>query len=220
MNKTIFGYDVGKNWEYENGFYLTSHVSRLAKLCSHYEFYKSIVDLPGHVVECGVYKGASLVRFATFRHILESPDSRKIIGFDAFGKFPEPLDALDSAFVKRFEQQGGRGISVDELRKVFEQKGFPNSELVSGDILETVPQYVKDHPELKIALLQIDVDVYEPTRVILEYLFERVVKGGLVLLDDFNDVAGATRAVDEFFAQKDICIKKLPTSRIPSYVRR
>jgi hypothetical protein len=85
----IFGFDFRKSWEYENGFYLTSPSSRIAKSIAHYELYKKITGLPGEVVECGVFKGASLIRFATFREMTESQFSRKIIGFDAFGKFPD-----------------------------------------------------------------------------------------------------------------------------------
>ncbi len=88
MGEQMLGYDVEKQWDYENGFYLTSHVTRLGKLLAHFELYKSITGLPGHIVECGVYKGASLVRFASFRQLLESPHSRKIVGFDTFGTFP------------------------------------------------------------------------------------------------------------------------------------
>jgi hypothetical protein len=51
--------------------------------------------LPGNIIECGVFKGASLIRFATFRYILEAPFSRKIIEFDTFGKFPENFSGHD-----------------------------------------------------------------------------------------------------------------------------
>src|SRR5690606_29955553 len=146
----------------------TSHVTRLAKAMAHYELYKMIVDLPGQVVECGVYKGNSLIRFLTFREILESPFSRKVIGFDAFGQFPEQADQLDSKFAEMFQSDGGNGICRQELERVLEFKHFRNYELVGGDILETVPRYVKQHPELKISLLHIDVDVYSPTKVVLE----------------------------------------------------
>jgi hypothetical protein len=50
----------------------------------------------------------------------------------------------------------------------------------------------------KIALLHIDVDVYDPTKVILESLWHRVVKGGILMLDDYGTVAGETGAVDNF----------------------
>lgn len=177
-------------------FLSDSHVTRLAKCLAHFELYKSIVNLAGCVVECGVYKGASLIRFCTFRNILEYPYSRKIIGYDAFGRFPESSEGSDREFVRKFEAAGGRGISIDELREVFSEKSFENYELIQGDIVMSVPKYVAEHPEFKIALLHIDVDVYNPTVVILGYFYERVVKGGLIVFDDYGTVAGKTRAID------------------------
>ena len=107
MNEKLFGYAVDQQWDYENGFYLTSHLSRISKLLAHYELYKSVVNLPGQVVECGVFKGASLMRFFTFREILESPYSRKLVGFDAFGSFPCHGNDEDLSFIKRFESEAG-----------------------------------------------------------------------------------------------------------------
>jgi Macrocin-O-methyltransferase (TylF) len=223
MEKNFIGFDPEKCWDYENGFYLTSHVTRLSKALAHYELYKMIVGLPGHVVECGVYKGASFVRFATFRQLLESPHSRKIVGFDSFGRFPEgTADTNDRDFIRRFSAAGGDGISHDSFIEVLSHKGFENFELIQGNICSTVPQYVADHPELKIALLHIDVDVYQPARVILDHLFDRVVRHGLVIFDDYGTVAGETRAVDEFLQQtpKELLIEKLPISHIPAYIRK
>ena len=79
MSQNFLGFETEKCWDYENGFYLTSDVTRLAKMLAHYELYKRIIGLPGHFVECGVYKSASFLRFATFREVLESPYSRKMI---------------------------------------------------------------------------------------------------------------------------------------------
>lgn len=218
MGNTIFNFDTDRAWDYENGYYLTSHITRFAKALAHYELYKMIVDLPGHIVECGVYKGASIIRFATFREILESPFSRKIIGFDAFGKFPGQEDESDSRFIEQFQQEGGDGISQVELNEALENKSIGNFELIRGDILETLPSYVAEHPELKIALLHIDVDVYRPSVVILEHLYKRVVKGGVIVFDDYGTVDGETKAVDEFFADKtDSMICKLPISHVPAY---
>ncbi len=216
----MFGFDVDRQWDYENGFYLTSHLTRIPKMIAHYELYKSILNLPGHIVECGVFKGASLIRFCTFREILESPYSRKIIGFDAFGKFPEQDNTNDQEFAKKFEDAASDGISVEELKEVLSHKGFKNYELIKGDITETVPDYTSNHPEIKIALLHIDVDVYKPSVVILNNLFDKVVSGGLIIFDDFGTVTGETKAIDEFFLGKEVMIEKLPISHIPSYIRK
>jgi len=220
MSKNLFGFDVDQQWDYENGFYLTSHTTRLSKVLAHYELYKSIINLPGEVVECGVYKGASLIRFATFREALENQYSRKIIAFDAFGKFPEQDDNDDIEFVKQFESGGGNGISADELKAVFAHKAFENFEIIQGDIVETLPKYASEHPELKIALLHIDVDVYKPSKVILEHLYDKVVKGGAIIFDDYGTVAGETKAVDEYCGEKEMVIEKLPISHLPAFVRK
>ncbi|HLZ41046.1 MAG TPA: TylF/MycF/NovP-related O-methyltransferase [Candidatus Sulfotelmatobacter sp.] len=223
MTKNFIGFETEKSWDYENGFYLTSHVTRLAKMLAHYELYKMIVSIPGHVVECGVYKGASLVRFATFREILESPYSRKIVGFDAFGRFPQDgEDAANQAFIERFSAAGGDGISRESFLDVLAHKGFENVELIEGDICSTVPRYVTQHSELKIALLHVDVDVYRPTQVVLDHMFDRIVPGGLLVLDDYGTVPGETQAVDEFLHQRKsgLKIEKLPISHVPAFVRR
>ncbi|MEO8183033.1 MAG: TylF/MycF/NovP-related O-methyltransferase [Deltaproteobacteria bacterium] len=218
MANTFFGFDAERSFEYENGFYLTSPLSRIGKLLGHYELYKRITQLPGEIVECGVYKGASLLRFLSFRELLESPDSRKLIAFDAFGRFPETADSEDTAFIERFAQAGGDGISVAELRRILTHKGFRNTELVAGDINRTLPDYVKAHLELRIALLHVDVDCYEPTVTILEQLFDRMVPGGLVVFDDYGKVAGETRAVDEFLRQHPRQLQKLSICHVPTYL--
>jgi hypothetical protein len=72
---------------------------------------------------------------------------------------------------------------------VLEHKGPLNIQLVEGNILETVPEYATQRPELRIALLHIDVDVYSSTLTALACLYERVVRDKIVILDDFGTVA-------------------------------
>jgi hypothetical protein len=211
-------YPSDKRWLFENGFYLTSSPARMAKLIAHYDLYRQIVELPGHVVECGVFKGTSLIRFCTFREMLEAPWSRKIIGFDAFGKFPTTNDATDTAFIEAFEQEAGDGLTQDDIAAVLSRKGFDNVELVPGNILETVPRYADEHPELRIALLHVDVDVYPPTHTVLTHFLQRVVPGGLVVFDDYATVAGETAAIEDLLPP-GVRIQKLPYSHIPAYIR-
>ena len=59
------------SWKYENLFYLTSDKKRILKLLDHYEVYKKILKVRGDIFECGVFKGASLIRFLTFRDLIE-----------------------------------------------------------------------------------------------------------------------------------------------------
>ncbi len=214
----IFGFDPDKAFDYENGFYLTSDVRRIAKLLAHYEIYRKITSLHGAIVECGVFKGASFVRFATFREVLESARSRPIIGFDIFGRFPDQPIEQDNAYAKKFEAHAGTGIEISDFEWFLKHKNLTNYELVRGDITQTVPNYAAEHPELRIALLHIDVDVYTPTMAILESLYNRIVPNGVLVLDDYGTVAGETRAVDEFFATRRVSIQKLSFSHIPAFI--
>ena len=209
-------------WNYENAFYWFSPPSRLDKMLAHYEIYKRIIALPGHVVELGVYKAASLIRFASFRRLLETDTSRKIIAFDAFGKFPHSQEESpsDSEFISRFEMEGGDGLSAEEVQSVLAAKGFRNIDLVGGDILAELPSWLKANPQARISLLHIDTDVYEPARLALEILWERMVPGGLVVLDDYNAVEGETRAVDEFLKREKLSLEKLPFYTIPSFITK
>lgn len=212
-------FDLNKKWDYENGFYLTSDISRIGKFLNHYDIYKRIIGLPGDVFEFGVYKGCSLIRLLTFRNLLENENSRKVYGFDIFGKFPNELKLIsDRHFVERFENEGGEGITKSQLEQFLYNKNFSNYQLIEGDILITLPAFIEQCKFKKISLLHIDVDVYEPTKLILEMLWNRVVKGGVLMLDDYGTVEGETNAVDEFFRNKNVKIIKPPFNHIPCYV--
>jgi hypothetical protein len=205
-------FDLSKAFEYENGFYLTSSVQRIGKFANHLELFRRSSGLAGDIVECGVFKGASFNRFLKFRALFETPTSRKIHGFDTFGTFPPADDPIDEQRREEFiSEAGDQSISRRQLLGLFDKLGLnQNLELVEGDIRETVPAFCAEHPELKISLLNIDVDLLEPTRICLEHLYPRVVSGGIVILDDYGAFPGATKAVDDYFEGKRITIQKLP----------
>jgi hypothetical protein len=219
MNEIIFGFDTEKTWDYENGYYLTSHPFRLSKTIAHWEIYKKIQNIPGEIVECGTFKGSSLIRFLTYREILESPYSRKVISFDAFGKFPPTDRPSDVKFIERFEDASGVGISKGELDKSLQRKQFQNYELVEGNVFDTIEPYLEKANALKIALLHIDVDVYDATLFCLNKLFDKVVRGGVIVFDDYCGVEGANKAIDEFLsAHPNYVIEKLGYCSVPSFI--
>jgi len=209
-----------KSFEYENNFYLSCDESRISKILAHYELYKMVQNIPGAVVECGVFKGASLARFSMFRDLLGNPFSKKIIAFDTFGKFPQTKFKKDKKFRQKFiSQAGNQSISKKQMLKVLKNKGIEKFiELVEGDITETIPKYVKLHPELKISLLNLDTDIYEPAVTILEYLYPRIEKGGILILDDYGTFPGETTAVENYFNNKKVEIQKLPFCMTPCYI--
>jgi len=204
-------YDEEKCFDYENGFYLTTEPYRMGNILAHYELYKKIINLPGDVVELGVFKGGSIIQFATFRELLENEKSRKIIGFDIFGKFPETekVDS-DKEFISKWnEQHAGEFLSRDDIYKSLELKNIHNVELIQGDICNTLDEYFDRNSHVKISLLHIDVDVYEPSKKGLDKLYDKVVRGGIIAFDDYGTVEGETLAVDEFLADKEYIVNSV-----------
>jgi len=108
---------------------------------------------------------------------------------------------------------------VEELEKSLALKKLGNYELVRGDILRTLPDYLERNPQLKVALLHIDTDIYEPAKAGLELLWDRVVRGGLLVLDDYGTEFGGTKAVDEFLRDRNVLVQKLPQSHAsPAFI--
>jgi len=212
--------DFEKAFDYENNFYLSCDITRISKIIAQYEIYKMVKDIPGTIVECGVFKGVSLARFAMFREILGNPFNKKIIAFDTFDKFPETSFVQDQKARTRFIQDAGEdSISKQQMEKVLENKGTNKFvELIAGDITKTVPAYIESNPELKISLLNLDTDIYEPAVTILEHLYPRITKGGILMLDDYGTHPGETKAVDEYFQNKDVEIKKFSFAMTPCYI--
>lgn len=212
--------DFSRTFEYENNFYLSCDITRIGKLLAHYELYKLARGISGAIVECGVFKGTSLSRFAMFRDLFGSSSSKKIIGFDVFGKFPKTNFKHDKKFRSNFVRiAGNESISKQQMIRVLKHKGIDRHiELIEGDIKKTIPSYVNSHPELKISLLNLDTDIYEPAVTILEYMYPRITKGGILVLDDYGVFPGETTAVEEYFEDKDVKILHFPFSMTPSYL--
>lgn len=206
-------------WDLENGFYLTCENHRISKFLTYSELYKMILDLPGDFAEFGVYKGSSFIQFLSLRQYYENSESRSFLGFDAFGKFPSSVKSdYDKSFIEKFETNSGNGISDKDLDTFLKAKNLDNYSLIKGDIIETLPEYIENNSQRKFSLIHIDVDVYEPVKCILEQTWNKLVKGGVIILDDYGRLEGETQAIDEFFEDKNILIQKLPYKYKPSFI--
>lgn len=161
-----------------------------------------IKDAKGDIVECGVAGGASLAIFLTLNR--NSPVKRHIWGFDSFEGLPTPGDK-DTGL----KSIGKRGMFSDAIeRKVLldlraiaidENSVRDQVTLVKGWFSDTLSKYTGS-----IALLHLDADLYESTKCALENLWPKVVAGGIIALDEYQDSEkwpGEKKAVDEYFAQ-------------------
>lgn len=192
----------------------------LKRFLAHYELFRMTVDLPGDIIELGVYWGLSLMSWANFLEIRNMGDRQKqVFGFDNFAGFAafDEKDGAASAKVNKVIGGFDGGVFEEILEdaiRVFDNDRFvPYKQrvvLVKGDIEKTVPQFVKEHPGLRISLLHFDCDVYRPTKKALECLWPLVVKGGVVLFDEYGirPWEGESMAVDEFFKGQNIAIRR------------
>ncbi|WP_031571363.1 TylF/MycF/NovP-related O-methyltransferase [Rheinheimera texasensis] len=198
-----------------------------AKFVTHIELFKHTVDLPGSIVELGVFKGASFMTFLKLCDVYCAGDTlKKVIGFDTWTGFVD-LDVKDGAEnIKRDKVVGGFNAStfLPVLRQAIEIEQrdsmiprFSRAELVQGDCRHTIPQYLEKNPGLRISMLHLDLDLYEPTKVALEHLYDRVVPGGVVILDEYGmeGFPGESLAFDEFFAGRRPVLKKFPFISTP-----
>jgi hypothetical protein len=202
-----------------------AYVSRmlLTRFIAYYELFKMVQSKPGWIVECGIYRGFSYFSLGKFLEIFCMGDkTRKILGFDSFEGFSDlvPEDGGVDESVTRMK--GGTNPSdferdFFELLKLNNMDAFApwaeRMQVVKGDARSTIPQYAKDTPGLRIALLNIDIDVYEPVSIALEHLYPRVVPGGVVVLDEYahRDWPGESSALEQYFRKNNLPAPNLQT---------
>jgi hypothetical protein len=166
--------------------------------------------LDGAFVECGVWKGGSVLAMILALQELGS-DGREIYLYDTFTGMTEPGAGDVSKFHPDardlWEQTGGapwpelfdpETFNEEAVRATLLETGYPAERLhfVTGPVEETIPGTV---PE-RIALLRLDTDWYESTLHELRHMYPRLGDGGVLIVDDYGHWEGCRRAVDEYFA--------------------
>jgi predicted O-methyltransferase YrrM len=220
-------FSIQAMYDAETHFHLMMNEERLAKFVVHWEAMKIASQVPGAIVECGVFKGTSFVRFALMRQLLGGNFSAKLIAFDVFSdEFPDTRYEQDKAQRDHWiETAGASSISVQQLADTLTRKNIINFEMIAGDVVHTAPEYAAKNQGLKISLLNVDIDFVEPTLTVLEQFYDRVSRGGVILLDNYagegtsgQSYHGDTYAVDKFFQDKKVKINKFPFAARPAYI--
>lgn len=233
MSDLIKKYDYDMKLKLDN-FEKYVRRQRLGRFIVRYELFKNILDVKGSIVECGVYYGGGLMAWAKLSATFEPyAVHRKIIGFDSFAGFPV-ISKKDSAAADANPEMKESGFSTKAdvygelqecIREFDENRYLSHSEkveLVRGDAVKTIPEYVKKNGHLVVALLFLDFDLYEPTKAALTHLLPRVPKGGIVAFDELNNRIwpGETAALlEEFKSLNGLEIRKFSFDHNISYVR-
>jgi O-methyltransferase len=170
-------------------------------------------DIPGDFVECGVWRGGSVVAMiATLQEL--GRDDREIWLYDTFEGMTEPTEhdtsPVDAPALEDWRAAQERGehpwgelfgpgsLNETRVRETVLATGYPEARLhfVRGPVERTIPEQAP----AAIALLRLDTDWYASTRHELEHLYPRLSPGGVLIIDDYGHWDGARRAVEEHFA--------------------
>lgn len=162
--------------------------------------------IPGDIVECGVWRGGSMMMAALALKYFDDT-RRQIYMYDTYAGMTEP-DDIDVDFDGRAmkpiwanaERDGiaiGYGGSLEDVKANLRQTGYPESQMhfIAGDVMETIPAILPK----SIALLRLDTDWYKSTLHELQHLYGLLVPNGVLIIDDYGWCRGARQATDEFF---------------------
>lgn len=164
-------------------------------------------NIPGSIVECGVWRGGSMQACAKTL-LAEGVEDRELYLFDTFEGMTPPTDEdkrLDGKSAQELLDIQGKDrpiwavATLDDVKSGFEKVPYPAERIhyVQGKVEDTVPG---EAPE-QISILRLDTDWYASTKHELEHLYSRLVSGGVLLIDDYGYWQGSRQAVDEFLEE-------------------
>tara|TARA_B100000212_G_C27375055_1_gene534326 strand:+ start:1881 stop:2573 length:693 start_codon:yes stop_codon:yes gene_type:complete len=197
-----------------NEFIFSKDKKLFAKLASKLKFCELTLNIPGNIIELGVFKGSGIMAWLKANALL-SNNHKHVYGFDIFDseKLVSSIDTSDSKlmsdlFTKRNFNPNGYSDILIEIAK---NSGFNNLSLIVGNVLETIPLFLEKNPGFRASIINFDLDTYTPTIFCLEKLWDRLVPGGIILFDEYaiNEWTESD-AVDEFLLKKNLNLISTP----------
>ena len=183
-----------------------------------YSLYKSVEyvidnDIDGDFVECGVWKGGSamVILLTLMKHNIKD---KKLYLYDTFEGMPMPgkedINFAGVPAIDRWNEKTKKGkikwadAGVNEVESYLKLSGYPIKKItfVKGLVEETIPAIVPK----KIAILRLDTDWYKSTKHELEFLYPLLIKGGIIIIDDYGHYKGSKKATDEYIKNNKIKI--------------
>ena len=201
----------------------------LKRFMAHHQLFLQTLEVPGDIVELGVFRGTGMFTWANFLEAYAIGDRTKIVyGFDNWEGFREfsPEDGPELEHAHKTVGNFSPEAYWDELQnaiRIFDNDRFipqkARIKLIKGQIEETAPKFVEDNPGVRFSLIHFDCDLYKPTKAALNAFWPRLSRGGLMLFDEYSiaDWPGETKAVDEFLEDKPgLQIKTLQWTNTPA----
>ncbi|HEY2706894.1 MAG TPA: TylF/MycF/NovP-related O-methyltransferase [Caulobacteraceae bacterium] len=206
--------DRAWNWDMQ----VTLKRQVLSRLIYYYELYQKITGVQGVICEFGVQWGATLATLINLRGMLEPFNhARKIYGFDTFAGFAKVTEE-DGGFSDRGQYTVTENYDrmLETLLGLHEQLSplphIRKFQLVKGDASETFPAWLETNPHAVVAMAIFDMDVYKPTRDVLQLILPRLTRGSLLVFDELNceHFPGETQAVHEVLGLSKLALHCFP----------
>ena len=225
--------DNTNEWDLYNGFFLNNDIERLRKFLVREHFFRMSLELPGDIVELGVFKGTGIAQMLKLREIFIPASNKKVVGFDLFTQatnYKKTLNSenlrLDEYYVKSNVSMEN-GISKNDISYFIDKIKLTNTrmglntdiyQLIEGDVEKSIPNYLKANPGFRISYLYLDLDIDNPTYTSLNLLYDRIVRGGVIVFDEYAcEKWTESNAVDRFLKDHpDLKIKTLLWGRTPT----
>ena len=175
-------------------------VNDIQKINLYIDCFKSLKNVPGDVIELGVFRGSNLKLIGLAYDFVEPHSRRNILGFDTFEGFPSEQLVLAQEQSKSsvYSDTGNLDAAIKKMANLKR-----SVRLIKGDVLDTIPKYLEQWSN-RSALIYLDLDLEEPTRLALEMFSKKMSKGGKILLDQYSrDGWSETNVVDEFLNKYD-----------------
>ena len=166
-------------------------------------------NIPGSIVECGVWKGGSMMAVAKILLYLNT--ERELYLFDTFTGMtkPDEIDVTFSGNLRAIDEYknnsqwfGMQFVPLEDVKNAMQitEYNMKKIHFVKGDVKNTLPEYAP----ASISLLRLDTDFYESTYNEISCLFPKLEKGGIIIIDDYDLFQGQRKAVDEYFEQNHV----------------
>jgi len=176
------------------------------RLYNTVQFFRYTLDLTGDMAECGAFQGLSSYLFCNYLRLSKSDfDGRGYHIFDSFEGLSEPGDedrstANDDAIMSKYQRAGAFHGSLETVKATL--RDFPAIEYHRG----WIPESFAEVSERNYKFVHVDLDLYEPIKGAVEYFYPRMVKGGIIVIDEYAIPRwpGARKAVDEFCAANNL----------------
>lgn len=188
------------------------------KIAAHYELFKKVRHLNGAVVKCGITAEEGFARFAMFRSLAGHRENQKIIAFQKNPSFFEEEITASGEVILKVKTKNAE-VSPNNLQnRMIENSKNLRIDFVPGNISDSIPDFLIEHAELKIAMLNIDLDDYEATSTALEYLHPRLVEGGVLIFDNYHKNTGERKAADDYFKPSKPGVQNFSVHKGPHYL--